>query len=83
MICRIEKRQTTWDILLPSPLRSMLRRLDDRIKELSAKAVATSDPPELEKILRQLQVALHEQSERVRKMVSDYPRVERRSTKKD
>jgi hypothetical protein len=57
----------------------MLRRLDDRIDELCAKAVVTRESPELEEILRQLQMALHEQSERARKMLSHYPvRVERR-----
>lgn len=61
----------------------MLRRLDDRIKELCAQAVATRESAELDEILRQLQTALHEQSQRVRKMLSDYPRVERRSNKKD
>ncbi|GEM_PF-6408931 len=41
----------------------MSQRLDDRIKELCAKAVATPESPELEEILQQLQKALHEHAE--------------------
>jgi hypothetical protein len=62
----------------------MPQRLDDRIKELCAKAVATPASPELEEILQQLQDALHEHTERIRKMLSHYPnRPERRSRTKD
>jgi hypothetical protein len=51
----------------------------DRIKELCAKAVATPESPELERVLQQLQKALHEHSERLRKLVAHYPdRPERR-----
>jgi hypothetical protein len=38
----------------------MSQRLDDRIKEICAKAVAIPESPELEEILQQLQKALHD-----------------------
>jgi len=62
---------------------AMLRRLDDRIKDLCAKAVATRESPELDEILRQLQKALREHSKRTRDWMSNYPasHLERRSTK--
>jgi hypothetical protein len=61
----------------------MPRRLDDRIKELCAKAVATPPSPELEEILRELQKALHEHTERLRKMVAQYPVSPDRRSKED
>jgi hypothetical protein len=45
----------------------MLRRLDDRIRELCAKAVATEDSSELHDILQQLRASLHEHAKRLRK----------------
>jgi hypothetical protein len=57
----------------------MSQRLDDRIKELCAKAVAPPESPELEEILQALQDALREHSERLRKTLAQYPtRPERR-----
>jgi len=62
----------------------MTQRLDDKIKELCQKAVVTPASPELEEILKELQSALHEHTERLRKMVAHYPtRPERRTPKKD
>jgi hypothetical protein len=51
----------------------MPKSLDNRIRELCAEAVATPESPELEEILRQLQEALHEHTNRLRKMVASYP----------
>ena len=55
------------------------RRLEDRIRELCAKAVATTEPAELNAILQHLSAALHEQIERLRKqMIQDHMQPERR-----
>jgi hypothetical protein len=43
------------------------RRLEDRIRELCAKAVVTSEPTELSAVLEQLTSALHVQVDRLRK----------------
>jgi hypothetical protein len=45
----------------------MLRGLDDRIRELCAKAVATQDSSELHDFLQQLRAAVHEHVKRLRK----------------
>ena len=59
----------------------MSPRLADRIKELCAKAVTTPDSPELNEILKQLQSALHEHTERLRGIVASRDtHIERRST---
>jgi hypothetical protein len=47
--------------------------LDDRIKELCSKAVATPPSPELEKTLEELKKALREHTERLRKTAALYP----------
>jgi hypothetical protein len=47
----------------------MLRRLEDRIRELCAMAV-TAEAPELEIILSELQSALREHTERLRKLAA-------------
>jgi hypothetical protein len=47
--------------------------MDDRIKKLCAKAVATDPSPELDEILQELRPALHEHSESLREMVARYP----------
>jgi hypothetical protein len=58
----------------------MKRRLEDRIRELCAKAVATPETPEWNNILQQLANALHEHTRRMRKLITEVPiRVERRS----
>jgi hypothetical protein len=49
----------------------MSQRLEDRIKDLCAKAVATPESPELNAILKDLQAALAEHAGRLRKMVFD------------
>ena len=59
----------------------MPRRLEDRIKDLCVKAIAAPDSRESNEILRQLQDALHEHNERIRKLAAS--REERRSPKKD
>jgi hypothetical protein len=51
----------------------MPKRLDDRIKGLCAKAVGTPASPQLDEILEQLQSALSEHTQRMRKMVAAYP----------
>jgi hypothetical protein len=57
--------------------------LDDRIKELCAKAIATPPSPELEEILEQLRLALHEHVDRFRTMAAHFPtRLERRGQNK-
>lgn len=58
----------------------MSKRLEDRIKELCAEAIATPESPELNVVLKQLQDALHEHTDRLRDMAaSRRVRVERRS----
>jgi len=47
------------------------RRLEDRIRELCAKAVVTTEPAELSSVLEQLAAALHAQVERLRKRATD------------
>jgi hypothetical protein len=49
----------------------MSPRLEDRIKELCAKAVVTPESPELNAILKELQATLAEHAGRLRKMVFD------------
>jgi uncharacterized coiled-coil protein SlyX len=52
----------------------MSHRLEDRIKELCAKAITLPDSsPELNKVLKELQTALHEHTQRLRKMVAHFP----------
>jgi hypothetical protein len=46
------------------------RRLEDRIRELCAKAVVTTEPAELSTVLEQLTNALHVQVERLRKQAA-------------
>jgi hypothetical protein len=50
---------------------ALSQRLEDRIKELCAKAVVTPESPELNTILKELQAALAEHARRLRKMVFD------------
>ena len=55
----------------------MLRRLEDRIRDLCAKA--SQDSPELPEVFEQLRAALHEHSERLRKSTVDPQLVQRRT----
>jgi hypothetical protein len=48
---------------------SMLRRLEDRIRELCAQAVSAEEP-ELEIVLAELQAALREHTERLRRLAA-------------
>jgi hypothetical protein len=48
----------------------MSQRLEDRIKELCAKALSTPESPELNEVLKQLQDALHEHTNRLRDMIA-------------
>ena len=58
----------------------MFQRLEDRIKQLCAKALSTPESPELNEVLKQLQDALHEHTNRLRDMAgSRQIRTERRS----
>ena len=47
----------------------MPQQLEDRIKDLCAKAVETPASPQLNEILMQLQASLSEHTQRMRKMV--------------
>src|SRR5258708_2189139 len=47
----------------------MFQRLEDRIKQLCAKALSTPESPELNKVLKQLQDARPEATDRVRELV--------------
>jgi hypothetical protein len=49
------------------------RRLEDRIRELCAKAVATPESRDLNEITQQLKTALHEHAQRVRKRLLKFP----------
>ena len=51
----------------------MLRRLEDRIRDLCANAVASQDSPELHEVFEQLRAALHEHIERLRKSSTEPP----------
>jgi hypothetical protein len=55
--------------LLSSISRS--RRLEDRIRKLSAEAVAATDPVETNRILEELSSALRSHVERMRELASD------------
>jgi hypothetical protein len=58
----------------------MFQRLEDRIKQLCAKALSTPESPELNDVLKQFQDALHEHTDRLRDMVASRRiRTERRS----
>ena len=68
---------TLFGSLLASFSRS--RRLEDRIRKLSAEAVAAADPAEADKILEELTAALREHVERLRRLATARPvRPERR-----
>jgi hypothetical protein len=56
----------------------MLRRLDDRIRELCAKAVKSQDPAELHNIFSQLRAAIKEHAGRLRRLAVN-PRSQRRA----
>ena len=56
----------------------MPRRLEDRIKDLCVKAIANPDSPELNDIFKELQDALYEHNERIRKQAATPIREERR-----
>jgi hypothetical protein len=58
----------------------MPQQLEDRIKNLCAKAVETPAFPHLDNILTQLQAALSEHTQRIRKMVVAFPARTRRSS---
>jgi hypothetical protein len=68
----VEETQSPKRLLMRSFLRWHFksRRLEDRIRDLCAKAVVTTDPEELNEILQQLSSALHDQVERIRNRVS-------------
>jgi len=57
----------------------MPRRLEDRIKDLCLKAIAASDPVKFNDIFKELQNALHDHNDRIRKLAASRPvREERR-----
>ena len=47
------------------------RRIQERIEGSVAKAIATDDPTELDLVIQELRRALHEHSERLRKLAAD------------
>lgn len=51
----------------------MLRRLDDRIRELCAGAVKSQDPVELHEIFSQLRAAIKEHAGRLRRLAVSSP----------
>jgi hypothetical protein len=51
----------------------MSRRLEDRIRELSARAARTNDPAELDEIIRNLRTALRKHAELLRKLAASHP----------
>ena len=53
--------------------RAMTLTLEDRIRELCSQAVQADDAQELNRILGELKLALHEHTERLRAMLSLYP----------
>jgi hypothetical protein len=57
----------------------MLRRLDDHIRELCTKAVKTSDTAELLEVLEELRDAIHEHTQRLRKLAVNPVPPERRA----
>jgi hypothetical protein len=54
------------------------RRLKDRIDALCAKAIATPEGPELSEVIKELQAAMREHVEYMRKMVNNAPKENRR-----
>ena len=56
----------------------MPRRLEDRIKDLCVKAIASPDSRESNDIFKELEDALHEHNERIRKLAASPIREERR-----
>jgi ATP/maltotriose-dependent transcriptional regulator MalT len=52
---------------------AMTLTLEDRIRELCSQAVAADDAQELNRILGELKLALHEHTERLRALLSLYP----------
>jgi hypothetical protein len=73
----IEQRTLVWDSWRHScclgrrPVES--RRLEDRIRELCTKAVATPEPAEFNKVIQQLREALHEHAKRLRQLAAAKP----------
>jgi hypothetical protein len=57
----------------------MLRRLDERIRVLCAKAVKSQDPAELHNIFSELRAAMNEHIKRLRRSVVDFPKLQRRA----
>jgi uncharacterized coiled-coil protein SlyX len=46
------------------------RRLEDRIQDLAARAVAARDPVEVNDVIHELRAALHEHADRLRKLAA-------------
>src|ERR1700680_3860019 len=61
------------------PASSMLRRLDDRIRELCDRAVKSQDPVELHNIFSQLRAAIKGHAGRLRRLAVNSPNSQRRA----
>ena len=66
----IERSEELWQYHPRAPITLML---EDRIRELYSQAVVADDAQELNCILGELKLALHEHTERLRAMLSLYP----------
>ena len=47
------------------------RRLDDKIRALAERAIAAQEPDELDSVLKDLQAALREHTQRLRKLAAE------------
>jgi hypothetical protein len=68
MLYRTTVRIVAFSLAMPSV------SLEDRIRELCAKAVETKDSDQLSPILSELRAALHEQNARARGMIAERAR---------
>jgi len=75
----IERSLDVWETGPLWSASSMLRRLDDRIRDLCARAVKTQDSAELHNIFCELRAAMKEHIKRLRRLAVDFPKSQRRA----